>query len=172
MILNYVSNSFRERSIKSMNVKTFYFISLASLAVISTLAGYLIFQIFYYGYYETWVSISIVVTSYGMGDLVIWLSFLFFMWYSSSHGFVILLYFLSTTLIAFNLIFTVAFVYVKLNRHTRQSWRICRKFRRSFRRQISISKHYLQNLVIHVIFQYLAYNCHLDKLLQRKIIHN
>ena len=115
LILRYVSNSFRDRSIKSMNIKTFYFISLASLAVISTLVGYLIFQIFYYGYYETWVSISIVVTSYGMGAaMVIWLSFLFFMWYRSSHGFVVFLYFLSMALIAFNLIFTAAFVYVKL----------------------------------------------------------
>jgi hypothetical protein len=116
LILRYVSNSFRDRSIKSMNIKTFYFISLASLAVVSTLAGYLIFQIFYYGYYETWVSISIVVTGYGMGAaMVIWLSFLFFRWYRSSHGFVILLYFLSTALISFNLILTAAFVSVKLN---------------------------------------------------------
>jgi hypothetical protein len=46
---------------------------------------------------------------------MIWLSLLFFSWYKSNHSLIVFLYFMSISIIAFNLIMTAAFVHAKLS---------------------------------------------------------
>jgi hypothetical protein len=72
-------------------------------------------SLLYYQSYETWINIVIVSISYGMSSvLIIWLALIFFSWYKSSHDRVVFLYFVSMSLIAFNLILTALFVDFKL----------------------------------------------------------
>lgn len=92
-LINYVENSFA-----------------------SNLIGALIFQMFYYSYYYTSTSISIILLSYGIAAvLIIFLSLSFFSWYKSNHSRIVLLYFIAMLGIAFNLVMTAPFVAVKVN---------------------------------------------------------
>ena len=108
IIIKFVTNSFgRDRLKNRPKVKAFYIISLTSFFILTCLIGLLIFQQLHNHYYETWVSILIVTVSYGTAAIfIIWLSFLFFTWYKSNHDLVVLLYFVSMSVIAFNLIMT------------------------------------------------------------------
>jgi hypothetical protein len=86
------------------------------LCVLGTLLGFLIFQLFFNGYYDALVNISIVAVSYGISAIfIIWLSVLFLSWYKSSRNFIVFLYFVAMLLIAFNLIMTGAFVSAKVD---------------------------------------------------------
>jgi hypothetical protein len=116
-ILKQVRRSFRtDRVNRTLKVKASYLISITSLCVLAALIGFTIFQQFYYSYFDTVLTISIVSISYGTAAaLLIWLSLLFFSWYKSNHNLVVFLYFISILVIAFNLIMTAAFVDVKLS---------------------------------------------------------
>jgi hypothetical protein len=116
-IIKYVKSSFEsDRLKKTLKIKAFYIISLTSLGVLAALIGVLIFQQFYNNYYETSISISIIAVSYGTAAVfIIWLSLLFFSWHKSNHSLVVFLYFVSTLVIAFNLIMTAAFVSAKVS---------------------------------------------------------
>jgi hypothetical protein len=103
----------RERTFKA---KVIYAVSLFSLSVLSGLIGFLTFEQFYNTYYNTSVVVGIIVLGYGAAaGFVIWLSFLFFSWYKSQHDTIVLLYLISMSVIAFNLIMTAAFTGVKVN---------------------------------------------------------
>jgi hypothetical protein len=116
-IIKYVSSSFKGGWLnKTLKAKAFYVISLTSLGILAALIGVLIFQQFYNNYYDTSISISIIIVSYGTAAaLIIWLFLLFFSWYKSNHSFIVFLYFLSMLVIAFNLIMTAAFVSAKVS---------------------------------------------------------
>lgn len=116
LIIRYVRNSFKgNRLNKSLKVRGFYTLSLTSLFVITAIVGILIFQQFCFGYYDTALSISIISISYGTSAaFIIWLSSLFFAWYRSNHNSIVLLYFISMLVIAFNLITTAAFTDAKI----------------------------------------------------------
>lgn len=117
VIIRYVSSSFKKHQLNNrLRVKAFYIVSYASLCVLASLVGFLILQQLYNNYYDTWVSISVILISYGIsGAFIIWLSILFFSWYRSNHSFIILLYFISMSVIAFNLIMTTALTCVKVS---------------------------------------------------------
>jgi hypothetical protein len=54
--------------------------------------------------------------SYGTaGGFIIWLSLLFFSWYKSNRNLIVFLYFISTLMIASNLIITGVYTGVKVN---------------------------------------------------------
>ena len=116
-IIKYIQRSFKiDRLNKKLKAKTFYIISLTSLCILGTLIGFLIFQQLYNNYYDTSISISIIMISYGTAAaLIIWLSLLFFSWYKSNHNLIVFLYFISMVVIAFNLIMTAAFTSAKLS---------------------------------------------------------
>ena len=66
IVVKYVTNSFKiARSNKSLRINTFYIISIISLSLLASLIGFLIFEQFYFSYYDTAISISIIVLSYG-----------------------------------------------------------------------------------------------------------
>lgn len=109
--VKYVSNSFRKRSLKkSWYSNTFYLTSVISLFWSGILVGYLIFELTFFNEYDSLAAISIILISYGTGAFfIIWLAFLFFSWYCSSHNLVVFLYFISMSAIAINLIIAAAF---------------------------------------------------------------
>ena len=116
-IIRYTKNSFeRERRSKTLKIKSFHFISIASLTILATLIGLLIFQQFYYKYYESWVTTLIIVVSYGTAAaLIAWLAKLFFSWFRSNRNLIVFLYFVSMLGIAFNLVMAATYVSVKVN---------------------------------------------------------
>jgi hypothetical protein len=115
-LIRYIRNSLKlDRLNKTLKVKSFYIISLVSLCVLGSLIGFLIFQQYYNNYYDTSISIAIIIISYGTAAaLIIWLSLLFFSWYRSSHNLIVLLYLVSMSGIAFNLIMTASFASIKV----------------------------------------------------------
>ena len=107
-IIKYVKSSFRRGRLDKRKTKAFYVISLTSLSILGALMGILILEQFFYNYYDTSIGISIIATSYGIAAaLLTWLSWLFLSWYKSNHSFIVFLYFISTLIIAFNLIMTL-----------------------------------------------------------------
>lgn len=118
-LVRHIHLSFRkDRLNRTLKDKVIYAVSLFSLSVLAGLIGYLIFQQFYNSYYNTSIVVGIIALGYGTAaGFVIWLSFLFFSWHKSHHDLIVLLYFISMSVIAFNLIMTAIFTGVKVNDH-------------------------------------------------------
>jgi hypothetical protein len=116
-ILKQVRSSFRIDDLnRTLKIKAFYLISLTSLCVLAALIGFTIFEQFYYNQFDTLLTICIISISYGTAAaLMIWLSLLFLSWYKSNHSLIVLLYFISIVVIAFNLIVTAAYVNAKMS---------------------------------------------------------
>ena len=114
-IIRYIKNSFEgERRSKTLKIKSFHFISIASLVILATSIGLVIFQQIYYRYYESWTVTLIVLVSYGTGAaLISWLAKLFLSWYRSNRNLIVFLYFVSMLGIAFNLAMAATYVSVK-----------------------------------------------------------
>jgi len=117
VMVRYIHTSFqRDRLNRTLKVKAIYTISFISLCLLASLIGFLIFQQFYNNYYDTTLVVAIIALSYGTAaGFVIWLSLLFLSWYKSSHDMIVLLYCISMSVIAFNLIVTGVFISVKVN---------------------------------------------------------
>jgi len=76
----------------------------------------MLFQMYYYNQYSSVLTIAVIVVSYGTSaGFIIWLASMFMSWYKSTHKFIILLYLVSMSLIAFNLIMTAAFASILVN---------------------------------------------------------
>jgi hypothetical protein len=123
LLLQYLSVRYLKRSFetdqltrRTLRVKAFYIIFLTSLGILAALIGAMIFQQFYNKYYDTSISISIIVLSYGIAAaFIIWLSLLFLSWYKTNHSLIVFLYFVSMLGIAFNLVLAATFVSVKIS---------------------------------------------------------
>jgi hypothetical protein len=118
-LVRHIHISFqRDRLNRTLKIKIIYTVSLFSLSILSGLIGFLIFQQFYNNYYDTSIVVGIIALGYGTAaGFVIWLSFLFFSWYKSHHDLIVLLYSISMSVIAFNLIMTAIFTGVKVDDH-------------------------------------------------------
>ena len=117
IIIKQVKSSVRiDRPHRILKFRIFYLISLTSLCVMAALIGFMIFQQASYGYFDTLLTICIESISYGTAAaLMILLSFLFLSWYKSNRSLIVLLYFISILVIAFNLILTATYVNEKMN---------------------------------------------------------
>jgi hypothetical protein len=117
LLIRYIQGSFqRDRLSRTLKVKAISLVSFISLSLLAFLIGFLIFQQFYNNYYDTSISITLIVISYGTAaGLLGWLSSLFLSWYRSSHNLIVLLYSISISIIAFNLIMTAAFAIAKIS---------------------------------------------------------
>ena len=116
LVRNIHTSFQRDRLNRTLKVKAIYVVSLLSLFVLASLIGFLIFQQFHDSYYYTTIVVSIIALSYGTAaGFMVWLSLLFFSWYKSHHDMIVLLYFISMSVIAFNLVMTAAFIGVKVN---------------------------------------------------------
>ena len=118
-LVRHIHISFqRDRLNRTLKIKIIYTVSLFSLSILSGLIGFLVFQQFYNNYYDTSIVVGIIALGYGTAaGFVIWLSFLFFSWYKSQHDLIVLLYSISMSVIAFNLIMTAIFTGVKVDDH-------------------------------------------------------
>ena len=116
-LVMYIHTFFqRERLNRTIKVKAIFVGSLISLSILASLIGFLIFQQFYYSFYYTSIVTAVIALSYGIATgFVIWLTLLFFSWYKSRHDKIVLLYSISISVIAFNLIMTATFMSVKVN---------------------------------------------------------
>jgi hypothetical protein len=116
IIIKYLQSSFKKHQLnKRLNVNLLYTISLFSLLAIGTLFGLLIFEEVSYDYHKVLIPIFIVIISYGTAaGFIIRLSMLFISWYKSNHNWIVLLYFVSMLLIAFNLVMTAVVTDIKL----------------------------------------------------------
>jgi len=116
IIIKYLQVSFKQHQLnKALNINLLYIISLFSLLAIGTLFGLSIFQEVSYYYHKTLIPIFIIIISYGTAaGFIIRLSVLFISWYKSRHNWIVLLYFVSTLLIAFNLLMTAVVTDIKL----------------------------------------------------------
>jgi hypothetical protein len=117
LLIKYIRDSFKgERIAKTLKVRAIITISLTSLIILATLIGFSIFQQVYYDYYSLSITIVIIAVSYGTSAFfLIWLSILFYSWFRSIHDPKVLLYFVSISMIAFNIIITAAHVDQKLS---------------------------------------------------------
>jgi hypothetical protein len=117
LAVRFVMNSFgRHQLRKTPKLRAIYLISLTSFFVLTFFIGLLAYQLLYYQSYETWINIVIVSISYGISSvLIIWLALIFFSWYKSSNDRVVFLYFVSMSLIAFNLVLTTLLVDFKIS---------------------------------------------------------
>lgn len=106
LAVKYVTNSYKiDRLNKSVRIRIIYLISLTSMFSLGTLIGVVMFELFYFSYYDTVFTISIILLSYGTAAAFItWLAILFFSWFRSKHDLLLLLYFISMSIIAFNLL--------------------------------------------------------------------
>jgi hypothetical protein len=115
-IIRYVLRAFRgQRLSNALHVNRLYFVSSVSFLVLGGLLSVIVFQMYFDHYYGKFISISFIAISYGTASIVvIRLVLLFMSWYESSHNLIVLLYFISMLLIAFNLIMTALITDAKL----------------------------------------------------------
>ena len=101
---------------KALKTRFLYLFSFISVLVAGCLIGSIIFQMYYYHYYNHLLTRLIIAISYGVGAVfIIQLCLLFLSWYRSSRNLVMLLFFVSMSIIAFNLILTAIFVDIRIN---------------------------------------------------------
>jgi hypothetical protein len=85
-------------------------ITLISLTILATSLAVLTIQMFYHGSYDSWIIIFIISLTYGTASVVlIILCKLFISWYRSKHELLVLLYFLSISIIVINFIVTAVY---------------------------------------------------------------
>ncbi len=116
VIIKYTKISSNIRRLdERLSFNSLFRVSLISLSIVTVLMGFLIFQQFYNSYYYEIIPILIIIITYGTAaGLLIKLSTLFISWYKSNHNSIVLLYFISISLIAFNLATTAIITTVKI----------------------------------------------------------
>jgi hypothetical protein len=114
--IRFTYSSFkRQRLNKAPRANLLYIIPLISFVILGGLTSTMIFQLLFEKSYKTITSQLFVAISYGIACVfIIRLSLLFASWYKSNHSLIVLLYFISMSLIAFNLIMTIVITDLKL----------------------------------------------------------
>ena len=116
ILIHYIQRIIRSHRRSNLINSKFYKIYVASALLLASLVGYIVFSEFYYNYYDKFILILIIVVSYGTSFVFLMrLSILFISWYKSKHNMIILLYSISISLIALNLIVTACITNVSIN---------------------------------------------------------
>jgi len=101
---------------KTQNSSLYSKISIFSILILGFLFSLLIYQQLFNSYYNTSIIILIIILTYGVASFfILKLSISFFSWYKSTSNIIIFLYFVSMSLIVFNLIMTASITSVKVN---------------------------------------------------------
>jgi hypothetical protein len=115
MIINYVRKYFEKKFIR-INIKVFSIFSILGISLSAILIGSIIFQILFYHYYHKITLLIMININYFVASVfVIRLSILFITWFKQKHNLIVLLYFITITLISFNLIMTSVHTFLKIN---------------------------------------------------------
>lgn len=117
LIVHYIRNAFESYKLgRKLGVPLLYRMSLISLTILAASFALLIFQMFYHNYYNSWIIIFIIFLSYGTASIfVVVLCTLFMFWYKSNHDLIVLLYFLSMSIIVINFIVTATYISLSIN---------------------------------------------------------
>ncbi len=117
IVVKYIKESFKVNELnKKSNVNLLYRIVFTALCIIGVLLGVLMFQQAFYNHYDILFSALIISVSYTIAvGFIGKLSTLFFSWYKSNHNLITFLYFISLSLIAFNLVITAIIKDIKIN---------------------------------------------------------
>jgi hypothetical protein len=122
ILLRYTRNVIKNESKNITQLKLFNNIVYVSYCLTILLISILIFQVFYFNYYNSLILILIVLITYGTASSFIGkTATLLIGWYKRNHGFVILIYLISMSLIIFNLILTNLVVNVYLSETSKGS---------------------------------------------------
>ena len=115
-IFRYLNRRLTIQLTKTQNSYLYYKISICSILILGFLFSLLIYQQLFNSYYNTSIIILIIISTYGVASFfILKLSISFFSWYKSTSNIIIFLYFVSMSLIVFNLIMTASITTVKVN---------------------------------------------------------
>jgi hypothetical protein len=112
LIIFHIRNSLQHYKLgqQGLDVNHFYRISLISLSILTALFAVLTFQLVYYNYYSSLITISIISVSYGTASLfLVVFCVLFWSWYKSNRDKIVLLYFLSMVFLLFSFVITALY---------------------------------------------------------------
>lgn len=99
-----------------INFKPLYIISLIGIGLSGILITTIVFQMYFYNYYDTNILQIIQIINYSIASFfIIKLSLLFISWFKQQRKIIFILYFITISLIAINLIITTYYVTLKLN---------------------------------------------------------
>lgn len=115
-IFRYLNRILTIQLTKTQNSSLYSKISIFSILILGFLFSLLIYQQLFNSYYNTSIIILIIILTYGVASFfILKLSISFFSWYKSTSNIIIFLYFVSMSLIVFNLIMTASITSVKVN---------------------------------------------------------
>jgi len=115
-IFRYLNRILTIQLTKTQNSSLYSKISIFSILMLGFLFSLLIYQQLFNSYYNTSIIILIIILTYGVASFfILKLSISFFSWYKSTSNIIIFLYFVSMSLIVFNLIMTASITTVKIN---------------------------------------------------------
>ena len=115
-IFRYLNRILTIQLTKTQNSSLYSKISIFSILMLGFLFSLLIYQQLFNSYYNTSIIILIIILTYGVASFfILKLSISFFSWYKSTSNIIIFLYFVSMSLIVFNLIMTASITSVKVN---------------------------------------------------------
>lgn len=111
ILLRYTRKVIKGQTKDVMNSHSLYKVAQICYILAIALISLLLFQVFYSNYYNSLILMLIILTTYlGASFFIGRTSLLFFSWYKRNHDFVILMYFISLSLITFNLSLTILVV--------------------------------------------------------------
>jgi hypothetical protein len=115
-ILRYLNKILNIKQTKQINSNLYYRISIFSIIILGIFFGLLIYQQFFFNYYNTSIVVLIIILIYGVASFfMLRLSLLFFSWYKSKPTLINFFYFVSMSLIVFNLIMTTTITTIKIS---------------------------------------------------------
>lgn len=114
-ILNYLK-IFSSKTPMKLNFKPMYLISLICICLSGVLITLMIFQMYFYHYYDKNIIQIVQIMNYAIASFfIVKLSTLFISWFKLQKKLIFLLYFITISLIAFNLLITSYYVTLKIN---------------------------------------------------------
>ena len=115
-IFRYLNKILNIKVTSQINSNLYYKISIFSITILGILFGLLIYQQLFFNYYNKSIIMIIIILIYGVASFfILKLSLLFFSWYKSKHNLINFFYFISMSLIVFNLIMTTTITTIKIN---------------------------------------------------------
>ena len=115
-IFRYLNRRLNLQLTKTQNSRLYYRISIFSILILGFFFSLLVYQQTFNSYYNTSIVILIIILTYGVSSFfILKLSISFFSWYKSTSNIIVFLYFVSMSLIIFNLIMTASITTVKIN---------------------------------------------------------
>jgi len=117
IMINYAKKLItNEKSKNTKDIKFTNYLASISYYTIIAIFSILIFELFYFNYYDTFLLILVIAISFGATSIFIGKTMMLFIsWFRLKHSYVFLFYFVSMAMILFNLIVTNIMVNISVN---------------------------------------------------------